>query len=196
MIFMFNPDLRIAYEKSDEVYKALKYTADEMVSTQDIVDIVEQKVDCRILVSRTSFSEVSEKMRNYGAMMWTELNSKNQRIANIVLNSDNNSAFQRFSLVHELGHLMTVQSDDLFIKDEKYVVSTHIDYQVTSISEKDYENDRFLLGEQRANVFALRLLMPQDVFYKKIKEYDRISEVARFFGLTDEAVISRIMLVS
>lgn len=195
MSFMFDERLKVAYDKSNEVLEELDYDVTKMVSTQDIIDIVERKVDCRILVSEISFSDVSEKLKDYGAMMWTELNSNGQRIANIVLNKDNDSEFQRFSLVHELGHLMTVNSDDLFVEDEKYIVSTHIDYRVTNISKEEYENNEFLLGEQYANVFALRILMPERIFFKKIKELDRISQVARFFGLTDEAVLSRIMLI-
>lgn len=194
--FMFNEDLKIAYEKSDEVLNSLDCPEYDIPSTQEIVNIVADKVNCKIRVLTCSFHEMNENLREYGAMMWTEKTNDEQRIANIVVNSDNDAKFQRFSLVHELGHLMTeFESEDLFVPNEKYIVSTHINYKVTSIPPEKYRSNKFLLNEQKANVFALRVLMPKDSFYSRLNKLDSISDVAKSFGLSRDAVFSRIMLV-
>lgn len=196
MNFMFNEDLKIAYEKSDEVLNSLDCPEYDIPSTQEIVNIVADKVNCKIRVLTCSFHEMNENLKEYGAMMWTEKTNDEQRIANIVVNSDNDAKFQRFSLVHELGHLMTeFESEDLFVPNEKYIVSTHINYKVTSIPPEKYRNNKFLLNEQKANVFALRVLMPKNSFYSRLNKLDSISDVAKSFGLSRDAVFSRIMLV-
>lgn len=194
MYFMVDSRLKIAYTKSNEVLDALTYTDNNMISTQKIIDIVEKKLNCEIITSSCSFSEVSEDIQDYGAMMCTTVSRSGKREAIIVLNSDNDSEFQRFSLVHELGHLMTSQ-ENLFNTNESYVVSTHINYRISSISQEEYQSDDFLLKEQLANIFALRVLMPSKLFFKTLESIDSLSKIAKNFGLTNEAVVSRIMLV-
>ncbi len=193
MNFMFDDKLKEAYEKSDLILDSLKNYRNDVMSTQRIVRAVEEAIGCKIIISTCSFSEVSEDIRKYGAMMRTQVKEDGCNLASIVLNSDNNAKFQRFSLVHELGHLMTGNLFDN--SNEKYIVSTHINYELTSIPPEDYKENDFLLGEQLANVFALRVLMPKELFYKMVDKMDSFSEIADLFGLERNAVLSRIMLV-
>lgn len=199
MYYMFDEKLKIAYEKSDEVVSMLDYREDQMISTQEIIQLIKNKYCPEINISFASFSQAGID-EPYGAMMKTELDNKTSKTvcADIILNSDNDAAFQRFSLLHELGHLVAhawKPSEEITMDmPNKYVVSTHIDYKITTIKKDEYEKDGYLENEQIANVFALRVLMPSKQFYKRIKEYNNISDVARFFGVSEEAVISRMMI--
>lgn len=202
--FMYDNDLRIAYEKSDEIVSDLGIGDTEgIIDSQDIIDAVAKRVGCKVNVSLLPFRDLDANVgdnilfdiRNCGAMMLTTMEGK-KKVSDIVLNEDKGPIFQRFSLIHELGHLITAgDDDDLFHANNSYVVSTHINYQVTSIKRDQYRNNDFLLKEQLANVFALRVLMPQKAFYRAIKKLDSIKDVAKCFGLSQEAVVSRIMLV-
>ncbi len=115
--------------------------------------------------------------------------------ATIIINSSKAAEFQRFSLLHELGHLVTkTWTTPSFEEDAStthYTLSTHIDYDVTNISEKEYRSNSYLLREQIANIFALRVLMPSKQFYQKLRDFNDIEEMADFFGLNKEAVVSR-----
>lgn len=197
MNYMYSDKLKSAYEKSDELSNLLNYDDDKMISTQKILNIIKEKYCNKIDLSFASFSECGIK-KQYGAMMRTILSEDNKVLsADIVLNTDNDASFQRFSLLHELGHLVTEawQKVDIYKANEnRYVVSTHIDYRVTSISESEYENSEYLTNEQIANIFALRVLMPSSHFYKKMEETNDIKKTAKFFGVAPDAVISRMMI--
>lgn len=203
---MYDESLRIAYQKANEIIDDLKiHNIEGIIDSQKVIDAVAARVGCKITVSSFPFRDLRHadsidsgtfsKVRDCGAMMLTTI-EENERIADIVLNEDEGPEFQRFSLIHELGHLITAEDTDaLFHADNDYVVSTHINYKVTSIERDTYRNNQFMRKEQLANVFALRVLMPQKAFYSAIKRLDSIKEVAKCFGLSKEAVVSRIMLV-
>lgn len=204
---MYDELLKIAYDKSDEIVNALncgEYAG--IVDTQQIVDAVSQSVPCKIQVSSLSFRNLRKnseaQMRTLvekcGAMMLTTTENGNN-VAHIVLNEDKPPEFQRFSLVHELGHLMTANSEeDIFGQNHEsnYILSTHIDYEITSIPRKIYKDNEFLKKEQMANIFALRVLMPETAFYNELKKTGNIRDLAERFGLSEPAVISRIRLVN
>lgn len=97
----------------------------------------------------------------------------------IVLNSDLTPSFQRFALILQIGRLLILLSD-AELDPDSYVVSTRISYELTNISPEDMERDRYLLREQVSNVFALRVLMPGDQFFRKIRELDSVEGIARF----------------
>lgn len=188
MNFMFKEEFKIAYESSDTLLSLLSPIAEGMINSSQAISIIERLLDCSINVIPVEFpmSEAS-----YGAKMKTEISTNCKKVATIELNTLHSSVFQRFSLFHELGHLMTDPS--LFNTSNGFILSTHIDYNVTSIKDV---SDSFLLHEQIANIFALRVLMPYDIFYKKLDELNDLKKIANFFGLTKDAVLSRIMLVA
>lgn len=118
--------------------------------------------------------------------------------ATIILNSNENidDKFRRFSLIHELGHLITgkynVQSN-VDKKKTKFILSSHIDYALSHISEKEYA-DEFLLNEEIANIFALRVLLPLKPLLVEITKLKDLKKVAAHFGVPEEAVNSRLNL--
>ena len=113
--------------------------------------------------------------------------------ATIVLNSDMPAAFQRYALMQQIGHLITLPPD-VRLNPDNYNVSKHIYYDLSQITEEDLENNYYLMREQVANIFALRVLMPNRQFYQKMRQLGSVSAVAQFFGLTEDAVKSRMMI--
>lgn len=199
MSFMYDEQLSMGYEKSNEILERLKLKRIDVngfIHTNAIIDAVEDVVNCHVKVKECSFkSGIGTEYADYGAMMMTHIEN-GERVVEIVLNSDKEIEFQRFSLVHELGHLMTTQNPgDLFQNNEEYVLSTHINYEITDIPKEVYEHDEFLRGEQLANIFALRVLMPNKPFFEQLRQRKNLIEVSKVFGLSPTAVISRIMLV-
>ena len=187
----------IATIKANEVIERLHYSDDGLVSTKQIVeivsDILEQENPTEIECLFVSFSSAGVS-DDYGAMMsvlQSDGNSKQQ--ATIIVNSDKDAKFQRFSLIHELGHLIT---NCYTAVDEKnhYTISAHIKYNITSISAEECKNDEKLKNEQIANIFALKVLMPFNAFMKKVFVSDDLQSIADFFGVTKDAVRSRILL--
>lgn len=194
MRYMFNDKLKVAYTKSDELCKKLNYKDERMISTQEIIETAKQNYCRKIDIGYASFFSLGIK-RPYGAMLKAKVdNNQNPFEAHIILNSDVDARFQRFSLLHEIGHLVTRAWNFDADTSNDFVVSTHIDYKITSLSEEEYENNFYLTNEQIANIFALRVLMPNEQFFKKIMDYNNIGEVAQFFGLTEDAVLSRMMI--
>ena len=199
MRYMLDTNLKTAYEKSNDFLTMLNLKNDKMVSTQEVIDIVEKHFCPDIDISFGAFSDFGIN-EPYGAMMKVIINNESKKITNatIILNTDNDATFQRFSLLHEIGHLVMHAWDSTEELSEdnanKYVVSTHINYNITNISEKQYKDNHYLINEQLANIFALRVLMPSDQFISKMKEYKNIADVAKFFGLTEDAVLSRIRI--
>ena len=119
-------------------------------------------------------------------------NEKSGRRASIFLNERETPEMVRFSLVHELGHLMTIDWDSL----DEYHISTHIDMDITSIPQELLDNPEFefLAEEQKANIFALMVLIPYDSLMRALSKYNSLAGVAKFFGVEKSAVISRLML--
>ncbi len=198
---MFDEKFKIAYEKSTEVLEKVKkhpkYRPDSMIETSIVLDCIKEHYCNNIAVTSLSFSNIDIK-KPYGAMMLSHFSEAEDgtRVpekAVIALNADNDAIFQRFSLLHELGHLIINDAAE-FNAHDKYVLSTHIDYKITSITKECYDSDKYLLKEQLANIFALRVLMPSEQFYNVTQKFNDISKVSEFFGVTDDAVMSRMMI--
>lgn len=187
--------LRIAYEKSDEIIQNIQYSPKQMIDTSVILDYVRAHYCPEIELFSRSFAGLSTSYASAcdcGAMMRIDFQN-HPRAAIIVLNSDMPPAFQRFCLMQQIGHLVTIPSDAK-LNPDNYNVSTHINYDLTKISAEELENNYFLMREQVANIFALRVLMPGKQFYQKMRELDSVWVAAEFFGVTEDAVISRMMI--
>lgn len=189
---MIDEKLNVAVEKSDLVLKKLKIRKDErMIPTKDILNAVKEITGFKISVGYTSFSEFKE-LDNCGAMMCV-IKNDDTTFARILINSDNSPKYKRFSLVHELGHLIT-NRHTISSSENQFMISTHIDQNIFSLDKKVYDKDEYLLNEQIANVFALRTIIPFDALMYRLKNYSDLDEIANIFGVTKEAVISRIAL--
>ena len=78
-------------------------------------------------------------------------------------------------------------------KNTKFTLSTHIDYNLSHIDKEKYENP-FLLNEEIANIFALRVLLPLKPLMDEITKLKDLKKVAAHFGVPEEAVNSRLNL--
>lgn len=185
-------EFQCAYEAANKILKLTDYEFGKMVRTAHIIDAVEKLTGVKIEFREVDFSEIRDKdnkkgrFSKYGAAMYVA-----DGTAKIILNEAETAEMQRFSLVHELGHLMC-QSDEE--NKNNFMFSTHIDMDITSISEKTLEENPFLLKEQNANIFALLVLMPNHIFYPTVDTFDSLEDMAKIFGVTKNAVVSRLML--
>lgn len=165
------------------------------VDTDEIVKLVEKETKYDIKVYSTDFSTLGiEGASDFGGFISIvkKQSGKNKGQASIFLNSKNSTEMMRFSLMHEIGHLMMF---DLAPLDEgQTLLSAHIHANINFLSKDEIEKDPYLEAEQAANIFALLVLMPKKMFdvASKIFSVDRL---ANLFGVTTEAVISRFMLM-
>lgn len=93
----------------------------------------------------------------------------------IGINSNHSINHQRFTLAHELGHFM------LNHKERKYT-----EYRVEPGREKS-------IFETEANEFAAELLMPIQLLKTKFKSTPDLPSLAKFFGVSKEALTYQIM---
>lgn len=193
-IFMNKDIIAEIDEKVSSVISLIHYDGMGMVSTDSILNAVKTVTQSDISFSYASFSEINvPNCDDIGAMMCVrkDCNGKKQ-VAEIILNSDKDVKFRRFSLIHELGHLVngkyTIEDTD-----NEYTLSAHIRYDITSFSEKDCE-DPMIMREECANIFALKVLMPRDAFIRQVLDSGSFVEISDFFGVSEDAVKSRALL--
>lgn len=178
-------------KKVNEVLKLIKYDAEKMLEINKIKNAVETLSHTNIEAFSFSFkNELSKNLRKCGAI--TKLDKSNDKSTyKIILNSDNDMKYQRFSLAHEFGHIILNAPN---FENGDFIASFHINYKVNHISKKAYNLDPSLENEEKANIFALLVLMPQDSFIDCVIKYDTI-KIAEIFGVTVEAVLSRFDLI-
>lgn len=194
--FMNDDRFNIAFEKSKLILEKIDTENNKMIDTQQVIDAVSEVTKTEIYVLKADFSGIKNAGR-YGAMMSVVERGK-KRKATIILNSNENidDKFRRFSLIHELGHLITGKynaQSNVDKKKTKFTLSSHIDYTLSHISEKEYA-DEFLLNEEIANIFALRVLLPLKPLMVEITKLKDLKKVAAHFGVPEEAVNSRLNL--
>lgn len=114
-----------------------------------------------------------------------------------LINGTHHSNRQRFSLAHELGHLVLhdADGDRLFIDTNMRVyqrvgASTDAAYNQPDSPTKPHE-------EREANQFASALLMPEDLVRSEAQSLDLLDEydvahLARRFGVSDQAMSIRL----
>lgn len=193
--FMKKEIIKEIDKKAAEVMARVHYSGDGLVSTDRIVQAVSEITNTDITFSYTSFSKMKVPNANdIGAMMCVHEGTDNRKqTASIILNSDKDIKFRRFSLIHELGHLINKNYTIEKFADE-YTLSAHIQYDVTSFSEEQCENNPVIESEERANIFALKVLMPTEAFIDQVLTKGSFLAIADFFGVSEEAVRSRALL--
>lgn len=196
--FMNDDRFNIAFEKSNLILEKIDTENNKMIDTQQVIDAVSEVTKTEIYVLKADFSGI-KNAGCYGAMMSVVERGK-KRKATIILNSNENidDKFRRFSLIHELGHLITGKynaQSNVDKKKTKFTLSSHIDYALSHINEKEYA-DEFLLNEEIANIFALRVLLPLKPLMVEITKLKDLKKVAAHFGVPEEAVNSRLILES
>lgn len=196
MRWFMRKEFKEAYSKAKSVLEELGCQISTITSTVDILKTVEKLTKTDVKIKYFDFAKMDEQFeKSYGiakcgaAMYVTP--DQNNRKAVVLLNTRETAEMQRFSLVHELGHLML---NNMNTSSSGFLFSTHIDMDITSFDDEDWENNKLLTEEQLANVFALLVLIPYDMLLKAMKKYDSIDDIAKLFGVEKDAVISRIML--
>lgn len=182
-------------EKANAIIKRIDYKNDGMVSTEEIVKAVSGETSTDIFFYDTSFAGLKvPNASDLGAMMCVQKKDGEERqTAVILLNSDKSMKFRRFSLVHELGHLIC-NNYTIANVGNKFTLSTHIQYNVFSFPDEVCNTDPAIEIEQQANIFALCVLMPSYAFIEQILDSKSFESLAEFFGVDEEAVRSRALL--
>ena len=116
-------------------------------------------------------------------------------MALLVINSDHNVNMQRFSVAHELGHLITDIPNFVYEEtdDDRFTISAHVNPDITFIPEDACKNDNYLIAEQVANIFALLVLIPRDIKIRDLKDIG-IDKLTEDYGVTEDAIYSRMLL--
>lgn len=192
-------EFKIAYEKAKLVLDRTPYEPGKMVRTADIINAVKNITDIEVKFLSRDFSTLTKDVKkqksyeSYGAAMCTTEHD-GKRTAVIFLNERETPEMKRFSLIHELGHLITHYCDE--DKSDGLLVSTHIDMDITSIPDEilDRKGYEFLIDEQVANIFALLVLIPYDSLIDALEKTDSVEKAAQLFGVEKDALISRLML--
>lgn len=139
----------------------------------NIEEIVKAK-DIKIEIQ--DLSEIEEKVSGI-------IFSKNGQTT-IFLNQVNSPVRQAFSLAHELGHYIL---HDLDVVDG---VKLRLD-------KYNYSDDTKVTKEEtEANYFAASLLVPKDKLIIAIKNTSNISEVAKYFGVSEQVIANRIRWIN
>ena len=195
MSFFCNDHLRIAYERSDEIIQSVPYDPDRMIDTDLIVEHVRRTYCPVIQLYNVPFTEIRSGIipaHGCGGITRFDFDSR-LRSAIIAINSEMPSAVQRFSLMQQIGRLVTLPSDAHLYPDI-FHVSADINFNLLGITEEELAGSRYFLREQVANIFALRVLMPSVQFFRSMRQLRDIQTSAAFFGLAEEAVIARMMI--
>lgn len=207
VMLMVIREFDIAFEKAALINKGLtaRVQGECFVSLDDIVAAVKQVSHfSRISVNRQPFSklELPDKFKKSGAMLSTmtsvnEATQEEEKVAHIIINSDYNASMQRFSVAHELGHLITEIPNFRYeeIDDGKFTISTHINPDITYIPEELCKKNKYLVAEQVANIFALLVLIPDNIRIRDIKSKG-IDQLVEKYGVTEDAIYSRMLLSS
>ena len=194
--FMSRLEFKLARERAKEVLKNIEYQYGSLVPTASIMGAVEKMTNVDVKFREIDFAKFDDEntegcFSRYGAAMYVSLGEEN-REARILLNKRETAEMQRFSLVHELGHLIL---ENMHRSENGFLFSSHIDMDITSIPEESIDDeDEFFIGEQAANIFALLVLIPYDALMFALKKYTSLDDIAKVFGVEKDAVVSRILL--
>ena len=211
-MFMIKREFGVAFDKAREINEILSYKHkdNKFVSLDDIVEAVKQVSKCsEIFINMQAFSELrlpkeykDDPSPRYGAMLSTMTREKpeskeREKIDHLIVNSDNSADMQRFSVAHELGHLVTDFPNFKYEEadDGLFTISAHIDPDITYIPNEECENEDYLIAEQVANIFALLVLIPDEIKICHLKEQGA-KELAKIYGVTEDAIYSRMLLAS
>lgn len=187
-------EFNVAFEKAAEVNRIITRQENGFVQLPEIVNVVKKISGYKTI--RVMFQDISsiEGFSNVGAMLSTK-DKDGEKTAEILVNSSNSAKIQRFSMAHELGHLITGVPNYQYEtpNDGKFTLSTHINSDITFISDEACQKDNYIMAEQIANIFALLVLIPDNITIKKLAEESE-EKLSSQYGVTTEAMYSRMLL--
>ncbi len=103
----------------------------------------------------------------------------------IYLNVNHSMNRIMFTLAHELGHFFCDQD---YLEKNSFILE---DQRINSLPRDSLSIDvdeEFIKREVRANKFAAELLIPTDKFKESWKSGKTIEEIAKIYGVSNEAV--------
>lgn len=112
-----------------------------------------------------------------GAILYDDPGQKSKPI--IFIQADMVDNRKTFTLAHELGHHFLHEGDKLRVDD--------LDYS---------KDDKDTLEESQANYFAASLLVPKDLFQKKMQEDLSVDELANFFQVSPVVIRNRMSWIA
>lgn len=212
MYFMIRPEYQIAFKKATQVNQFLSLTSQKgkFVSLDDIVKAVLRISDyAEINIDRIEFSKLDfpkgfdrSVATSCGAMLNTTSRKNkntqaNEKVAQLIINADFDANMQRFSVVHELGHLIAEIPNFVYetVDDGRSTLSAHINADITYFTDEQCADNKYLIAEQVANIFALLVLIPRDIKIRDIKD-EGVESFAEEYGVTEDAIYSRMLLSS
>ena len=206
-------EYKIAFEKAKDVLSRINYDGTDMVKSSDVIKAVSEMTGMQIRLIVVDFKKFKSNKRFHITEYYAALQLYKTKECNgvgIFVNSTRDPKMQRFALVHALGRIATGMLDDVPVigtdpelkelsgkkASGKCRLLVHIDMDIDSISEEYLDNTEydFMIKEQAANIFALLVLIPPQTVLEQMQKNDSIEEISRFFGVDDEAVISRVEL--
>lgn len=210
VLFMIRAEYDIAFKKAAQVNQILSLSPQKgkFVSLDDIVNAVLRISNYEeINIDRVAFSKIDFPVgfdRSIASACGAMLNTtsrKNkstqcdERVAQLIINSDFDANMQRFSVVHELGHLITEVPNFVYeeIDDGRSTLSAHVNADITYLTEEQCAGNKYLIAEQAANIFALLVLIPRDIKIRDIKDVG-VETFAEEYGVTEDAIYSRMLL--
>ena len=198
MYWFMDSRFKVAFATAKQVVDEMNYKSGA-VDINEVIRVVEKLKGVDIKIVKEHFDNIDSKFGKCGAAMsvWRgenkecEENVKYEAV--ILLNNVHPFAKMRFSLAHELGHIMSQIPAEVNAAERQFVVSMHINTNITSL-EITPKSSQYEVNEQIANIFALLILMPSRVF---TTVYDLLQDkkmVADYFGVAVDAVESRLKL--
>lgn len=203
MFKMLN-EFNVAIEKAKEVNGILKEQGyyDCYIPLSKIVAVVKQCSNYDIIEDcLIDFSKIVNNNKfnvSDAAAMLSTHEKDDKREAKIFINDRKNRKIQRFAMVHELGHLITSVPNYQYEipNDGRFTLSTLVSPDVTLISDKDCQKNKFYMAEQIANIFALLVLIPENIKISDLSSLNKIEELSDKYGVVSEALFSRMLLSS
>lgn len=182
-----------AFEAANKVLAYTSRGTDGFVESQSIINAVK---------SISGYSNIGLNIQSFksldcnNAVSLLNINKKdNEYSAKILINSDVPPKMQRFALAHELGHILTnaIDLDYITPNDGKFTISSMVSPDVTLISNDQSSENKFILAEQLANIFAILVLVPDTMNIKTLSSVDIDTLLSRY-GVTSETIYSKLIL--
>ena len=188
-----------ACQKADEVLNMISYNRCEMIPTSGIMRAVEKTAGVKIRFAICDFEKYWKKGKIDFASQAVAMNIKQEedfKIARILVNERQPLVMQRFGLIHALGRIAMGTTEDICEDSDKFRMLVHVDMDIDSIPNDLLEKSEydFMIPEQAANYFALFVTIPMSMLQKQIRDDKTLTDMAMFFGVSREAIMSRLKL--
>lgn len=165
---------------------ARKLYGKRVLSTDEIISLAEKKFKVSFCIESASFKTLNYPVCNAGALMKRRSDNK----FDVLINSDKPLPFQRFSILHAIGHIAANCFVNDFHEKACYTVCSDIAY-VLPDNLADTANEE---GEAIANIFALKIMIPMDLLIEQLKNKKSIYEMSPYFITEPDAIIARVSI--